>query len=217
MIWGGGIIDIGKPIGGKIKYFYLCGESQCKSLRRKNVVKEKKMKKKLLSVMLALCLTAGTFINACFPTKVYAQEQVQTEGGYQYKVLDDGSAMITRYVGEDTKPSIPSEIGGKQVTGIGQSAFTNCERIEEVTIPEGVTSIGTNAFRSTSLKEITIPASVARIEEAVFTGSKSLENIYVDEKMSRILRLMVYYIPKIRRRFGCVQRGSRVVLIFQLA
>ena len=37
--------------------------------------------------------------------------------------LDDGGVMLTRYNGGDTDVTIPSTIGGKPITAIGESAF----------------------------------------------------------------------------------------------
>jgi hypothetical protein len=47
------------------------------------------------------------------------------------------------------------------VTTIGSEAFINCESLASITIPNSVTSIGSYAFVDcTSLASITIPASV---------------------------------------------------------
>jgi len=54
---------------------------------------------------------------------------------------------------------------------------------ENVTIPEGVTSIGDKAFNyCVSLTNVTIPASVAYIGDFVFRGCSSLINITVDTR-----------------------------------
>ena len=138
------------------------------------------MKKKLLSMMLALCLAAGTATCPYISTKVHAQEQEQTEDSYQYKILNDGTAVITKYVGKDTIISIPSEIGGKKVTIIGKGAFINRENLEEVAILDGVTSIGWNVFDScTNLVNISIPDSLTSIDWSVFMRCTSLERINI--------------------------------------
>ncbi|MDD6405738.1 MAG: leucine-rich repeat protein, partial [Clostridiales bacterium] len=41
---------------------------------------------------------------------------------------------------------IPSEIEGMPVTGISDYAFNGCDGLTSITIPEGVTSIGDEAF-----------------------------------------------------------------------
>lgn len=62
------------------------------------------------------------------------------------------------------------------VTGIGESAFLNCEGLKEITIPDGIDSIGPWVFAScTGLKEITIPDSVAVIDKCAFYHCTALE------------------------------------------
>jgi hypothetical protein len=65
------------------------------------------------------------------------------------------------------------------VESIGAAAFYQC-RLEFITLPETVTSIGNGAFRGCkTLVSITIPASVASIGEWVFGGCSRLTEIAV--------------------------------------
>ena len=70
------------------------------------------------------------------------------------------------------------------VTSIGDSAFSWCKSLTSVTIPEGVTSIGNSAFSwCKSLTSVTIPKSVTSIGEGAFYGCWSLTRV---EGMTRI-------------------------------
>ena len=76
---------------------------------------------------------------------------------------------------------IPSEINGKQVTGIGGQAFEGCTGLANITIPDSVTEIGLEAFSGcTSLTNITIPDSVTKIGSSAFSGCSSLTAIDVE-------------------------------------
>lgn len=68
-------------------------------------------------------------------------------GNFQYKALGDGTLEITRYKEDDVKEiTIPAKIEEKKVTSIGGSAFSGCSSLSSISLPEGVTSIGSYTF-----------------------------------------------------------------------
>lgn len=67
-------------------------------------------------------------------------------------------------------------------------AFRSCFGLTEVTISNGVTSIGTYAFNNCkSLTEITIPSSVTSIGEYVLSDCDQLKTIYYEGTDTDIL------------------------------
>lgn len=65
-------------------------------------------------------------------------------------------------------------------TEINISAFEDCENLESVVIPNGVTTINNSAFRNCSkLKSISIPSSVSTIGDSAFYYCANLESITV--------------------------------------
>ncbi|MDE5614118.1 MAG: leucine-rich repeat protein [Treponemataceae bacterium] len=88
-----------------------------------------------------------------------------------FEINDYGT--LTKYTGTDADVTIP-----EGVTSIGYDAFYGCTSLASVTIPEGVTSIGDDAFWwCTSLASVTIPASVTYIGDGAFYGCTSLKEI----------------------------------------
>ena len=77
-----------------------------------------------------------------------AVKEVRAESyeGYEYSVKDDGTVSITGYSGNERELVIPGEIEGKRVDEIGNDAFSGRRDLTGITIPEGVTSIGGDAF-----------------------------------------------------------------------
>lgn len=67
-------------------------------------------------------------------------------GDYRYILREDGTAEITWYSGDAEELVIPAELDGKRVTGIGDSAFSNCHSFISITIPDSVVEIGKNPF-----------------------------------------------------------------------
>jgi uncharacterized protein YjdB len=53
----------------------------------------------------------------------------------------NGVITITGYIGAGGSVSIPTQINGKPVTSIGESAFYDCTSLTSITIPNSVTSI----------------------------------------------------------------------------
>ena len=119
----------------------------------------------LAAVLLMVLVTNG----------VMAEEKVFTSQDYAYRVLEDGTAEITRYSGEDKALKIPETLDGKTVTSIGNQAFRDCSFLTSVELPDSVTSIGDRAFYDCStLTSIELPDSVTSIEDEAFEGCINL-------------------------------------------
>ena len=69
------------------------------------------------------------------------------------------------------------------ITEIGTSAFSGCSNLTSITLPTGITKIGTSAFSGCSnLTSITIPASVIKIGAYAFSGCTNLKEVYLECK-----------------------------------
>jgi len=73
------------------------------------------------------------------------------------------------------------------VTSIGQEAFADCSNLVSVVIPNGVTSIKWAAFYGcTGLTSIEIPNSVTSIREGVFYGCTGLKSVIISNSVTNI-------------------------------
>ncbi len=106
---------------------------------------------------------------------------------FEYRVNDDGNAVITKYTGSNTDVTIPSEIEGHKVTEIGEGAFFGYDRLTSIVIPDSVTSIDNVAFYNCSnLENITIPNSVASIGDRAFYHCAGLKGIALPDSLMEI-------------------------------
>ena len=99
-----------------------------------------------------------------------------------YAIITENKVMHTTAPWKAYDSDIKSVIIEPGVTKIGSHAFFMCNNLESVSIPEGVTTIEDRAFWQTSLKNITIPASVTQIGSTikeVFYQCYDLESITV--------------------------------------
>lgn len=141
--------------------------------------------KRMLCVLLTLLLCAASAqADAVLDTVDYdnaAEISTKSQDGlYRYVVLEDGTAGITGYLGDETALVIPSVLDDLPVTAIGAYTFEYAA-LTSVVIPEGVTVIDRKAFAAAlALKEITLPSTLREIGEEAFIGC-ALEKVTLPE------------------------------------
>jgi uncharacterized repeat protein (TIGR02543 family) len=73
------------------------------------------------------------------------------------------------------------------LTAIGSYAFQSCSGLKELTFPAGLTSIGTSAFYNCSgLEELTLPAGLTSIGSAAFSNCSGLEELTLPAGLTSI-------------------------------
>ena len=93
----------------------------------------------------------------------------------------DGTTLI-RYTGNKPQVLIP-----EGVISIGEEAFADCKSLASVTIPDSVTSIGEAAFVGCdSLTSVTIPDGVTSIGDNAFVGCTSLTSVTIPDSVTSI-------------------------------
>ena len=75
----------------------------------------------------------------------------------------------------------------KDVTSIGESAFSRCTNLTSIIIPNNITSIGSSAFMGcTSMTNVTIPNSVTTIDQNAFMECTSMTNVTIPNSVTSI-------------------------------
>ena len=160
--------------------------------------------KRLISLLVAVCMMI-TMLPLSAVTAFAADTSSSTGGTasdgtdtykYEYTVDAYGNATITEFLGPVDPANdgpynitIPATLGGHPVTGLGESSFStehfdsplydiHHTKIQSVTIPESVTSIGRAAFLNcTGLTSLTIKGVATSIGAAAFSTCTSLTSL----------------------------------------
>lgn len=162
--------------------------------------------KKLVCLLVALCLTAALF--SCTDSPETKQEEVKTPGvtetpvsDFEYEVIkEENRVAITKYIGTSKNVVVPSEIEGLPVTAFEitynadgtteKGAFEGSD-VETVVLGENMRIIGSCAFKDCKeLRSVTFPKSTKIVAYKTFENCTKLE--IVDLSDTQLFRIDYY-------------------------
>lgn len=156
--------------------------------------------------------TGDCFVDLVLPKTIVEMDPIEL-GGYE-KLLQHENGIT--YAGNcaifaDSELTTATLRAG--TVCIASSAFSECEKLISVTIPDSVTSIGNSTFFGCeSLTNITIPNSVTRFGNSVFYGCVSLVNITIPDSVMSIGKEAFYDCDGlIEREGGCSYVGNWII------
>ena len=142
------------------------------------------MRKLLLTTLFAF-IAIMTPVSAQGTDLVIIENAATGTAMASYKVDKDGRRISNSYSGDIVIPE--KSTSGYPVTAINHQTFEGCVSLTSVKIPSSLKFIDYDAFRNSSLTEISIPASVDSISEGVFFGMNKLKKVTFEDG-SEVLR-----------------------------
>lgn len=134
-----------------------------------------------------------------------SMSQVTSASAQDYNVSDDfeyeksgGAAVITAYLGKAAELTVPAELDGLTVEGIGEEAFCANEQLVKITLPDTLTYIADGcgderpfdnygAFEYCSeLVSVVFPQSLNYIGDSAFRGCDKLEDFTLPKSLEGI-------------------------------
>ena len=147
------------------------------------------MKRKILLVLsLVIGMSAIQTGPLAAPTEVHAEIVDEIiSGDYGYTVQPDGTASISSYKGAGGELTIPGQLDGYPVTGIGEKVFYDNQDIKKVTLPDSVESIGWLSFsQCKNLETVETGANLKTIGSSAFYDCEKLTSISLHNQLTTI-------------------------------
>ena len=104
----------------------------------------------------------------------------------QFDAYSSNPLYYAKHIYKDKDTEITDLVIPEGVTSVGDNAFYHVEGIKSVTFPENVVSIGSAAFYSTGLETVTIPKGVTEIGGAAFERCGNLKTVTIPEGVTKI-------------------------------
>lgn len=112
------------------------------------------------------------------PTVRVTPQPTTSPSSFKTKSKGAGQCTISAYTGSDWHVVIPSKINGNTVIGIEPRVFKGNLQLTSITLPEGLTIIGSMAFNGCkNLTTVVLPDGLTTIGDSAFLQCRSLTNI----------------------------------------
>ena len=120
----------------------------------------------------------NTVTTTAAPAKVTYTGQTYKSREFTYVLDSNGNAIITGYTGTGKTASVPSDLDGHDIGGIGASAFEGHSELTDILLWGDPSFIGERAFMGcTKLKDISLPNECEEIGASAFENCTSLTSV----------------------------------------
>lgn len=136
---------------------------------------------------LTAAVIALLWLCTMLPTGLVSAEALVSPDGYQYRIKADGTATIVGYTGDDTMLTVPATVDGCTVTEIAVFCFRGNTTLREITIPATVTVLGDAAFADcTALEVVCLPDGITDLRFLTFRDCTALKELVLPAALTSI-------------------------------
>ena len=118
-------------------------------------------------------------------------------GGDEATVIQDDSY---KQLTEVTIPATAT-LGGKsyKVTAVGNNAFSECNSLASLTLPDGLVSIGNYSFYNTGIKEVAFPKALQSIGDGAFEDCRQINTLTLPDNLESIGAYAFSYMSSLQK------------------
>lgn len=133
--------------------------------------------------MKSLILSCILIIAGFFPI-IPSKAEAANEAGFTYTIINN-EATIIGYKGEPVYIEIPETLENCPVTEIRDNAFFNCSSLRQISLPATITRMGHHCFYACySLESIVLPPALKEIGMGCFCGCSALSAVSIPDTLS---------------------------------
>lgn len=137
--------------------------------------------------------------------KIYIPSTITTIEPYTFKgtsldVVENGQNIVEIKDHAFASSSLKQINISNKLKYLGEYAFQSCSKLDNITLPEGLKTIGKNAFAyCDSLSSINIPSTVTNLGSLTFINCKNLTDVKIEEGIKTIPFSMFSLCPSIQK------------------
>ena len=130
---------------------------------------------------------SGSYKGVTHDTTVYAIWEYETTPGIQYKNYTTYSLITNCFEDLTGDVYVGAYHDDLIVLGIGEEAFKDCRRIENIFMLDGILTIGKSAFENChSLDNVVLPSTTLTLGDMAFKNCESLTSVTLPHDLERI-------------------------------
>ena len=99
---------------------------------------------------------------------------------------NSGELILTSYSGDSASLTIPEKVEGYTVTAIDDNAFSECDTLGKVTLPDTINYFGEAVFRDSSVTSVNIPKGVKMIPSYTFYNCQDLTDVAFHDNIAAL-------------------------------